>query len=399
MKHSIHKIFKNLNLFLLISLVLGSLSFLFIVEQYFSYEKVSNLNNQKKVYSSFVAEQRVSNVIDFIQFNAKSAQLRNDTQALLLPNQYAFLSSILLDNQKEYSLQINQLNSLSDKYIKLSREYFELLPDDKNIPLLLIEIESLYISILDSIDSVLLNNIINDSQRFSVFFKLFIVLLLVLIIANILQRQKLQTIYADIILLSSNDLNKSTPIYSQEMDAIALRMNRKTSIADNPTMIDQVTEINNNKGMAQTYLEKKGLKDNNFNSVTILEIDNFSKSKRAFSQGFTQEILKKVAYTISLHETAIDIIARTDYNQFTLIFSRPSKEQLYKDIDLVRQSISEIKLSTPEKDMINITVTGGFIIKPNNAPLEDYIRKSKELLKDAKHLGINKILQTKDLPK
>jgi len=399
MKHSIYKIFKNLNLLLLISLILTLISSLFVIEQYFSYVKTDKLNTQKLIFRSLIKEQKESNVLDRLQFNAKSAQLTNDTQQLIEMNQYNYLSKIIVENEENYSNDLNNLSSLTSKYIKLSQNYFDLEPNDKNIALTLDEIIILHVEIIQSIDKILLLNISYNTQRFNIFFKLFATLLILLVIINIMQRGKLKTIYNDLMLLTSTDLNKNTPIYSQEVDAIALRMNRKARISDNPAMLDKVTEINNNKGMAQTYLQKKGGKDNNLVTVTILEIDNFSKSKRTFSQEFTQEILKKVAYTISLHETAIDIIARSDYNQFTLIFSRPSKEQLFKDIDLVRQSISELKLSSPENEKINITVTGGFIIKPNNAPLEDYIRQSKELLKNTKHLGLNKIFQTKDLPK
>ena len=211
---------------------------------------------------------------------------------------------------------------------------------------------------------------------------------------------RLNNIYKDILLLSSIDTRKKDiNTFSQEIEAILSRIKRKTQISDNPAMIDSITEINNNKGMAQAYLESKSLKDNNFTSVTILEINNFSKSKRLFSQEFTQEILKKVAYTISLHEQITDIIARTDYNQFTLIFSRSSKEQLFKDVDLVRQSISEIKLTTQKEETIKVTVTGGFIIKTNNSSLEDSIRKAKKLLEDAKYINeTNKVFQIKDLP-
>ena len=124
-----------------------------------------------------------------------------------------------------------------------------------------------------------------------------------------------------------------------------------------------------------------------------------SKSKRAFSQEFTQTILKKVAYTISLYEQTTDIIARSDYNQFTLILSRSTTDQLFKDVDIIRQSISEIKLSTPDKIVVNVTVTGGFVTKPKNAPLEESIKRAKELLNSGRHIGANRIFRLKDLPK
>jgi len=139
------------------------------------------------------------------------------------------------------------------------------------------------------------------------------------------------------------------------------------------------------------------MKDSNFTSVTVFEVDNFSKSNRVFSQDFTQAILKKIAFTMTLHEQATDVIARTDYNQFTLVFSRASKEQLFKDMEIIRQSISELKFRTPEKESVQITVTGGLVIKPNNTNLEESIRQAKEVLEHAKSTGRNKISQLSDV--
>ena len=400
MKHSIDKIFKNINTFLLSLLTLAFLSFFFVVEQYYSYQKVENLQSQSTTVSLLVKEQKDSNVVDMLQYNSKIAQLMYEVEKLFNQHQYSYLSKYLVDNSEEYISDLNTLNYLMKDFDKSSRNYFELAPDDKNLELTYKNTESVRNSISQHINDMLIKNISYDSSRFYIFNKIIFLILIMLLITTFWYKNRLSNIYNDIMILYSVDNKKnSSDIFSQEADAIALRMKRKSVLSDNPSMIDPVTEINNNKGMIQSYAEVKGLKDTNFKSITILEIDNFSKSKRAFSQEFTQEILKKVAYTISLHEQATDIIARTDYNQFTLIFSRASKEQLFRDIDLVRQSISEIKLVTPQKETINITVTGGFIIKPKNSPLEDSIRKAKDLLHNAKDIGSNRILQTKDLPK
>lgn len=208
----------------------------------------------------------------------------------------------------------------------------------------------------------------------------------------------MQLIYNDILFLYAVENNKKGyGVFSEEIDAISLRMKRKPVISDNPAMIDTVTDINNNKGLMHSYAEKKGMKDSNFTSVTVFEVDNFSKSNRVFSQDFTQAILKKIAFTMTLHEQATDVIARTDYNQFTLVFSRASKEQLFKDMEIIRQSISELKFRTPEKESVQITVTGGLVIKPNNTNLEESIRQAKEVLEHAKSTGRNKISQLSDV--
>ncbi|MFT5661880.1 MAG: diguanylate cyclase (GGDEF)-like protein [Sulfurimonas sp.] len=396
MKHSIYKIFKNLHIFLLFILTLSTISLLFIVEQYYSYEKVNNLNNQKTVLLNILTQQEISNEVNIYLYNAKIASLNNDINKLHNKNQYNYLSVYLLDNTTEYISDLNHLYSLIQNFDKESRKYFELnkiTQTDKD------KLNTSFIQITSNIDSLILKNILYDQEKFSIFSKILILIFILLLLTTIWYKKRLTKIYNDILFLYTIDTNKNKEIFTQEVAAIQLRMTRKTQIADNPAMMDPVTEIHNNKGMIQAYLERKTPKDTNFSSVTILEIDNFSKSKRTFSQEFTQAILKKVAYTISLHQQATDIIARSDYNQFTLIFTRPSTEQLFKHTDLIRQSISEIKLATPEKETIQISVTGGFISKPNHAPLEKSIRKAKELLKHTKELGNNRIIQMKDIPK
>ena len=279
-----------------------------------------------------------------------------------------------------------------------SRIYFKHNPDDITLTSALNKLLIQHNKMVLFIDSIIIKNISYDRDRFNFLGFFCIVLLLTLFINVLWQKKRLNNVYQDILFLYSIDSDrKNKTIFSQEVDAINIRMKRKRQVSDNPTMMDSITEINNNKGMVHTYTERKTTFDNTFSSITILEIDNFSKSKRTFAQDFTQEILKKVAYTISLHEQSNDIIARTDYNQFTLIFSRPSKEQLFKDVDLVRQSIADIKLYSPDKKLVQITVTGGFVLKSKNSALEKSIRKAKELLESAKQLGINKVLQTKDL--
>ena len=396
MRHSINKIFKNLHLLLLFTLTLSAISFLFIVEQFYSYEKVSNLNQQKVIIWDILEQQKVSNKVDIYLYNAKIANLNHDIEKLREQNQYNYISLYFFNNTTEYIEDLSRLRSLIQNFDTESRIYFELnTPTQVNKE----KLQTIFFKIASTIDSLVLKNVSYDQERFSTSSKIFLALFLLLFVITIWYKKRLTLVYNDILFLYSAGANKNKEIFTQEVDAILLRVNKRAQVSDNPAMMDPVTEIPNNKGMIQEYAERKSPKDTSFSSITILEIDNFSKSKREFSQEFTQAILKKVAYTISLHQQATDIIARSDYNQFTLIFSRPSKEQLFKHTDLIRQSISEIKLVTPEKEAVKISVTGAFINKSNHAPLDESIRKAKDLLKNGKPLGNDRIIQTKDIPK
>lgn len=366
------------------------------MEQYYSYEKVNNLNHQKTVLSNILKEQDQSNNLDIYTYNGKIATLNNNIEELRQQHQHNYISSYLLDHTDEYFTDLENLDSQIQNFDKESRRYLDLdtvTQADKD------KLHIQFNTIASTIDTLVLKNVSYNQTMFSLFSKIFLLLFALLLVTTLWYKKRLTKIYNDILFLYSMESEKNSEVYTQEVGAVLLRLNRKAQISDDPSMMDAVTEIHNNKGMVQAYAERKNTKKNNFSSVTVLEIDNFSKSKRVFSQEFTQAILKKVAYTISLHQQATDIIARTDYNQFTLILSRPSTEQLFKHTDLVRQSIAEIKLQSPENETIHISATGGFVQKSNNAPLEESIRKAKDLLKHAKEIGNDRIIQQKDLPK
>jgi len=311
---------------------------------------------------------------------------------------YAYMDKFLVHNEKEYLSDLDKLSELTDKFNKAAQEYYV---DTKNKVLEAKAKKNLDIAfaqINKQINTILLKNIQYNEEKFKYIKYTTIVIFVLILLATIYYRRALNAIYRDIEFLQQIDKQrKNYTIYSQEIDAIALRVNRKQVTNDNPDMLDSVTEINNYKGMINDYSNKKRTQDSNFTAVTVLEIDNFSKSNRAFPQDVTQAILKKVAYTISLHQQPLDIIARTDYNQFTIILSRASKEQAYKDIELIRESIAELKFNIPNKGATQITVSGGFIIKPNNTSLEEAMKQAKEILRYAQSLGTNKIMQTRDL--
>jgi len=398
MKHSIKKLFLNLNTYLFFVLFVSFMLLMQTFEHKLSYEKVDNLNKQKEIIEALTKLQKDDVEIALIQFNGKSTQLHQEIDKLHAMYKYNFTDIYVFNNAKEYETDLIKLTKLTKEFNSAAHEFYVENKDDKLRIKAEKELKIALFTINEHINNILLKNISYNQRRFYIVEKLIIVIFILVLSATIWYRRKLNSIYRDIEFLSQTDKGKRDyNIYSLEADAIAMRMNRKAVVSDNPTMTDPVTSINNYKGMLNSYSNKKNLKDSNFTSVTILEIDNFSKSKRAFSQELTQAMLKKIAYTISLHEQPVDVIARTDYNQFTLILSRPSKEQSFKDVELIRQSIEELKFNIPNKGPVTITVSGGYIIKPNNTNLDEALRLAKEILHYSRSTGTNRILQTRDL--
>jgi diguanylate cyclase (GGDEF)-like protein len=407
MKHSIKKIFSNLSTFLFLLTFLSFLSIGLIIEQKYSFKKIENLNEQKETLASLMNFERRDPGLALIQFNGKSTKLHNEIENLKDLYLYDFCGQYVLGNQNEYMNDLQTLTQLTQTFNAMANKLYTNYADNAKIVDEQIkaqqeayeaELNNAYVALTSHIDLILTKDVVYNQEKFDIVKNLNIALFVLLLLVTIWYVKRLSMINKDILFLFSVEKNKKDyEIFSEEVDAIALRMKRKPSATENPLMKDPLTQINNVKGLMTSYAEKKGMKESNFTSVTVFEVDNFSKSNRPFSQEFTQAVLKKIAFTLSLHEQATDVIARTDYNQFTVIFSRATKEQAYKDMDAIRQSISELKFKDTNKEDVQITITGGFIIKPNSTNLDESLRQSKEILQYAKNNKRNFIAQKRDV--
>ncbi len=400
MKNSIKKIFLNLNIYMLIVLFISFIALALTLEHQLSVNKVKNLNTQKDIILSMTQLDKEDTELALVIFQGKSAQLSSDIDKLRNSYKYNVTGKYLLANDTSYDQDLKKLRDLVNLFNKSVHEDLKTrsIKKDKVVKEKIAKEnlqKSLY-TVNDHIEKMKIEDLKYNEAVFMLFEKFILFSFAFVLIGTFWYRKRINDIYADIDFLSSTEKNYAEyQIYSIEADAISQRMKRKVTTADNPAFLDQITGINNHKGMINAYGDKKGMKEQNFTSVTVIEVDNFSKSNRAYDQELTYAILKKIAFTISLHEQPTDVIARTDYNQFTIVFSRASKEQSYKDIDIIRQSISELKFKTPKGE--NITVSGGYVVKPGHSSLDEAIKNAKDILTYTKSVTRNKIYQAKDI--
>jgi len=402
MKHSIKKIFQNLNIYMLLVLFISFIALALTLEHQLSVNKVKNLNTQKTIILSLTQLDNEDIDLALVLFQGRSAQLNRDIDKLRNSYKYNVTGKYLLVNNAAYNEDLKKLRDLVNIFNKSAYENLKTRNLRKNKAakekIAKENLQKSLYAVNAHIDEMIIEDMRYNEAVFMFFEKFLLFSFVFVLMGTLWYRKRINDIFTDIEFLSSTEKNYAEyQIFSIEADAISQRMKRKVTTTDNPAFMDQITGINNHKGMINAYADKKGMKEQNFTSVTVtvIEIDNFSKSNRTYNQELTQSILKKIAFTISLHEQPTDIIARTDYNQFTIIFSRASKEQSYKDVDIIRQSISELKFKTPKGE--NITVCGGYVVKPGHTSLEEAIKNAKDILKYTKSVAKNKIYQTKDI--
>ena len=398
MKHSIKNIFNNLiMLWILISFV-TALSILSTIERNSSFKKVNSLITQKATLTTLIQLNKKDIEYALIQYNGKTTHILNKIEILRNLYIYDFTGRYILDNSNEYMSDLDKLSELVSIFNDKATHYYTNNIKDEKINFQ--ELHNYYSKINNHINSIIFKNISYEELKFHMIEKISIVAFLLILFTTIWYRKRLNIIYNDILFLFSANANKANyEIFSEEVNAISHRMKRKHSISEDTSMMDQATDIYNAKGFFKSFTEKKNLKGENLTFITILEVDNFSQDDNQFTKETTNAILRKIAFSISLYEQTTDVVARTQYNQFSIILSRQTKEKAFKEIEAIRQSISEIKFKNNDAQSINITVSGGFVIKTENTSLEEATKEAKRVLQRAKDSGKNKISQVNDFVK
>ena len=370
----------------------------FILEQNFSYKKIENLDEQRAIIKSLTNIPRDDIELAQIQFNGKSNMLLVKIEQLKQLYKYDFVGKYIIYSEQEYMKDLNELIKITKEFNEAAKQYY--VEDHRHDKQNRKRLQIAFAKINKKLDEIYIKNVHYNKQKSFIIAQLVTILLIVSLFTTFWYRRRLNIVLQDILFLSSiQPTKKNYTTQTLEADAIQLRMRKKSGETIDPSLLDPVTDVLNHKGLRVVYSQKKNMKDGHFTSVTVLEIDNFSKANREYPQELTQAILKKVAFTLTLFEQATDVIARTDYNQFTIVIARPTKEQCYKEVELIRQSINELKFKLPSGEYTNISVSGGFVIKPNNKVLDDAIKQAKQVLQVAKERGGNMIAQMSDLTK
>ena len=300
MKHSISKIFSNLNIYMLFILFISTVALLLTLEHQLSVKKVQNLNEQKAIIVSLTELKKEDVELALVLFNGKSAQLHRDIEKLHALYKYNVTGKYILENESDYIDDLKKLTQLTNIFNQNAHTYIKAEKSDE-VTIAKESLKESFSALNRHIELIKIQDMRYNEAVFILFEKPIIFTFLIILMGTLFFRTKIGAFTKDIKFLSSSDKNPEYQIFSIEADAISQRMKRKSVTADNPAFIDQITGINNEKGLADAYAAKKGMKDKNFTSVSVIEIDNFSKSKRAYDQELTQTILKKLAFTISLN--------------------------------------------------------------------------------------------------
>ncbi len=393
---SIKKVFANIKaLMFVLALLLGMLSFS-MYQEFLSFKKLSQLELLKEDSKSIASLSYEDLDLSIIQFRGTFNVMKIELARLESIKNRDIIGSLFFNYTPVYDQDLAKLTKLADNFDNKADAYFS------NIKAHLKEREAELQKALHEfeyqINTMIIKHTEYEKQKFNLQLSLTLASFLLIVIMLMWYSRQLSKVYTDLESLFSVDLDTSgeKDIYTKEVEAISKKMARKPSLSSNPDLLDPVTEINNYKGLLQHYANQKGKADNTFTTVCVFEVDYFRELDKKYSKEFTQSVLKKIAFIISLNQQHNDIIARCDYEQFCLIFSRNTKEQAYKDCETIRNSIADTSFKVPHGEVLQLTVSGGFVVKETNKTIDQAIDLAKQIVVTAQENGRNRIAQLRD---
>jgi len=394
MRWSIKKIFDNLSKTLLVlSIILGLLATItFTLNS--SIEKTDLLLHQKALMSEAYNLGREDIQLSNIQLKGIVNNLKHDITKMQEAFEFDILGNFIYGHSTQYINDLEQLSIKQLLYIEAAEAYYAQSLEDleerlDNYDFAQVEYEAKLFQLEE-------RHLIYEAEKFQALQIIIYIAFLISLLATLWFTRRLSYIYNDIKTLYSVDIDsKGRMFQTEEAEMITKRMSRKPTASENPAFIDPVTEINNYKGLLHGFANRKGNVGASL-TVCVFSLDHFKDVEKKYKKDLANQILKKIAFTFSLYEQHTDVLGRIDYDQFVLILNRATKDAALHDCEQVRKTIEETKFKAPKGEVINVTVSGGFVVKAPNKQLDQTIAHAKEILHAAIAQGGNRIAQLRD---
>jgi diguanylate cyclase (GGDEF)-like protein len=394
MRWSIKQIFNNISTTLLaLSVILGILAIITFTLN-FSVEKTDLLLHQKALIKEAYNLGREDIQLSNIQLRGIIDNLKYDIVKMQNAFTYDILGNYIFGHHIEYNKDLEQLTIKQLLYIEAADEYYD--QSLENLETRLDEYDFAQAEYESKLFELEERHLVYEAEKFNFIQYIIYLAFVVSLLATLWFTRRLSFIYKDLKTLYSVDLESKSRMYlTEEAEMITKRMSRKPTATENPAFIDPVTEINNYKGLLHGFANRKGNAGASL-TVCVFSLDKFRDIEAKYKKDLANQILKKIAFVFSLYEQHTDVLGRIDYDQFVLVLNRNTKDAAMNDCEQIRKSIEETKFRAPKGEMIRVTVSGGFVVKTPNKPLDQTIAHAKEILAAAVSQGGNRIAQLRN---
>ncbi len=178
-------------------------------------------------------------------------------------------------------------------------------------------------------------------------------------------------------------INRRAPDYNyrvKEFEYLSKVLHKVDEEKRNEAYRDPLSQLHSLKGLIHTYNKKK-IAYNYTTYVYVFSIDNYKEIRSQLSEEASQAILKKISFILSLYEKANEYVARIGYAEFALVLPSDSQDAAYNTCEQLRKTIEETRFKTEIVSVQHLTISGIFIVKPKDKPLEAALAYGGDFLK------------------
>ncbi|MCB0278982.1 MAG: diguanylate cyclase [Calditrichaeota bacterium] len=147
------------------------------------------------------------------------------------------------------------------------------------------------------------------------------------------------------------------------------------------------------------YIEKKLREEvnlyvryNRIFSIILFRIDNYQKIFNSYNPAITNEIIRRVADTISLDLREVDYAARVEDNDFLIVMPDINNETCYNVANRILEKIAKLR---PASDSSMVTVSGGIAtVSKNQIDPDKLVMIASDTAKKAQKEGGNIVINS-----
>ncbi len=157
-------------------------------------------------------------------------------------------------------------------------------------------------------------------------------------------------------------------------------------------MIDELTRTRNRRSITAFAHEaiEKAREQQSALSFALIDIDKFKSINDTYGHDVGDEVLKKVAKTVSNELRACDALGRWGGEEWLLVLPNNSADNMHKIFTRIQQSLANQNFDLPNNHSVTLSM-GSTSLKSDDTSLDVVVKRADEALYRAKDAGRNRL--------
>jgi diguanylate cyclase (GGDEF)-like protein len=186
-------------------------------------------------------------------------------------------------------------------------------------------------------------------------------------------------------------LEKIVTQRTQEISAKNLLLSDQNDKLEELASKDPLTQLYNRRAFSALVDKEISRAKRHHSAVTlvIIDIDHFKKINDKFGHNIGDDILRRLAYELSVNIRKENVICRWGGEEFVILMPETTSDLIFKHIDRIREKISQLDVAPVDK----LTFCAGIATMGVDEPFKEWFQRADSALYKAKQSGRNRIVQ------